>query len=104
MGTLLVVLTVPACCRVTLAQPPCHWQHDTKTQNRNEVQRDVCRWQDPALAIPFLLRTAHYMDGAGVNGFMHRAGSQNDPGQSSGPHLKPGPATGSLVIRWGVCT
>lgn len=101
MGTLLVVLRVPACCWVTLAQPPCHWQHDTKTQNRNNVQRGVCRWQDPALAIPFLLPTAHSMDRAGVNGFMHRAGSQNDPGQSSGPRLQPGPATGSLVIRWG---
>lgn len=58
MGTLLEILIVPACCRVTLAQPQCHWQHDTKTQNHSEVQRGVCNWQDPALAVaPCSLRS-----------------------------------------------
>lgn len=30
MGTLLVVRIVPDCCGMTLAQPQCHQQHDTK--------------------------------------------------------------------------
>lgn len=65
----------PACCGVTLAQPQCHWRHDTKTLRHSEVQRCVCSWQDPALATPSLPPTARSGAGRGPK----------DPGPSSGP-------------------
>lgn len=65
----------PACCGVTLAQPQCHWRHDTKTLCHSEVQRCVCSWQDPALATPSLPPTARSGAGRGPK----------DPGPSSVP-------------------
>lgn len=77
----------PACCGVTLAQPQCHWRHDTKTLCHSEVQRCVCSWQDPALATPPCPPQLALGQG-GARRTLDRPPS----------HLRPGPAAGSLVM------
>lgn len=43
----------PCLLPMTLAQPQCHWQHDTETELHNRVQRCVCSWPSPSCSPQF---------------------------------------------------